>query len=50
MTKEEDCRRVVAMALDRFGRLDVLVNNAGTADRMADEMQKLSEIGATVCC
>ncbi|HXP30312.1 MAG TPA: SDR family oxidoreductase [Stellaceae bacterium] len=29
VTKEEDCQRVVAAALDRFGRLDVLVNNAG---------------------
>ena len=28
VTKEKDCRRVVAVALNRFGRLDVLVNNA----------------------
>ena len=29
VTREEDCARVVASALDRFGRLDILVNNAG---------------------
>ena len=29
VTREEDCARVVAMARDRFGRLDMLVNNAG---------------------
>jgi NAD(P)-dependent dehydrogenase (short-subunit alcohol dehydrogenase family) len=28
-TKEDDCKRVVAAALERFGRVDVLVNNAG---------------------
>jgi len=29
VAREEDCARVVAMARDRFGRLDMLVNNAG---------------------
>ena len=29
VAREEDCARVVAMAQDRFGRLDLLVNNAG---------------------
>jgi len=29
VTHEDDCGRVVATALQRFGRLDVLVNNAG---------------------
>jgi NAD(P)-dependent dehydrogenase (short-subunit alcohol dehydrogenase family) len=29
VTKEQDCERVVATALDRFGRIDILVNNAG---------------------
>jgi 3-oxoacyl-[acyl-carrier protein] reductase len=29
VTKEEDCARVVAITVERFGRLDVLVNNAG---------------------
>ncbi len=29
VTREDDCARVVALALERFGRLDILVNNAG---------------------
>jgi 3-oxoacyl-[acyl-carrier protein] reductase len=29
VTREEDCARVVDTALRQFGRLDVLVNNAG---------------------
>ena len=31
VTSEEDCRRVVAETIDRFGSLDVLVNNAAIA-------------------
>jgi NAD(P)-dependent dehydrogenase (short-subunit alcohol dehydrogenase family) len=29
VTKEEDAQRVVGIAMDRYGKLDVLVNNAG---------------------
>ncbi len=29
VTREDDCRGVVAAAVDAFGRLDILVNNAG---------------------
>ena len=30
VAKDEDCKRLVASAIERFGRLDVLVNNAAT--------------------
>ncbi|HEY4691295.1 MAG TPA: SDR family oxidoreductase [Anaerolineae bacterium] len=30
MTRQADIERVVASAIDRFGRIDVLINNAGT--------------------
>jgi NAD(P)-dependent dehydrogenase (short-subunit alcohol dehydrogenase family) len=31
VTKEEDCKRVVDMALERYGRVDILVNNVGVS-------------------
>ena len=37
VTREEDCARVVAMAHDRFGRLDMLVNNAGRGMKYVSE-------------
>ncbi|KAI7977779.1 hypothetical protein EIK77_009319 [Talaromyces pinophilus] len=30
VTNEDDCRRIVEVALSRFGRLDILVNNVGS--------------------
>ena len=30
VSQERDCRRIVAKAIERFGRLDILINNAGT--------------------
>jgi NAD(P)-dependent dehydrogenase (short-subunit alcohol dehydrogenase family) len=33
LEREEDCRRLVAATLDRFGRIDGLVNSAGLTDR-----------------
>jgi NAD(P)-dependent dehydrogenase (short-subunit alcohol dehydrogenase family) len=37
VTKEQDCERVVATALDRFGRIDILVNNAGRGMKYVSE-------------
>ena len=34
LSREEDAQRLVATALERFGRLDVVVNNAGTTKRL----------------
>jgi NAD(P)-dependent dehydrogenase (short-subunit alcohol dehydrogenase family) len=31
VTKEEDCRRVAEMALEKYGRVDILVNNVGVS-------------------
>lgn len=33
VSKEEDCRRMVEQALDRFGGIDILINNAGVSMR-----------------
>jgi 2-deoxy-D-gluconate 3-dehydrogenase len=43
VTKEASCRAMVQSALDRFGRLDVLVNNAGTTIRKQPETYTLEE-------
>jgi NAD(P)-dependent dehydrogenase (short-subunit alcohol dehydrogenase family) len=37
VTREEDCERVVATALSAFGRLDMLVNNAGRGMKYVSE-------------
>jgi NAD(P)-dependent dehydrogenase (short-subunit alcohol dehydrogenase family) len=37
VTKEDDCARVVATAIERFGRLDILVNNAGRGMKYVSE-------------
>jgi 3-oxoacyl-[acyl-carrier protein] reductase len=37
VTREDDCDRLVAMAHERFGRLDVLVNNAGRGMKYVSE-------------
>ena len=41
VTVEEDRRRLVATTLERFGRLDVLVNNAGMGSGGPEEQVKL---------
>jgi 2-deoxy-D-gluconate 3-dehydrogenase len=37
VTREEDCQRLVRTVVSHWGRLDVLVNNAGTNDRKPPE-------------
>jgi NAD(P)-dependent dehydrogenase (short-subunit alcohol dehydrogenase family) len=37
VTKEDDCARVMATAIERFGRLDILVNNAGRGMKYVSE-------------
>ncbi|HVR28340.1 MAG TPA: glucose 1-dehydrogenase [Thermoanaerobaculia bacterium] len=41
VTREDDVDRLVAAALERFGSLDVLVNNAGVADPQPAEQESL---------
>lgn len=33
VSKEEECKRMVETAIDRFGRIDILINNAGISMR-----------------
>ena len=37
VSKDEDCRRMADAALEKWGRIDVLVNNAGTSKFVAHE-------------
>ena len=31
VTKEEDCKRLISSTVEKYGRLDIVVNNAGTS-------------------
>jgi 2-deoxy-D-gluconate 3-dehydrogenase len=41
--REESCRAAVAQAAERFGRLDILINNAGTTVRKAPQDLSVAE-------
>lgn len=43
VSRDEDCRRMAQAALDKWGRIDVLVNNAGTSKFVAhDDLEGLT--------
>jgi len=59
VTQPEDCHALVAATLERFGSLDILINNAGTNIRKAPQDYTLEEwntvmdtnlTSAFVCC
>ena len=42
MTIEADAKRLIDETISRFGRLDVLINNAGFAQVCAQKMKKIA--------
>ena len=48
VASESDVERLVAATLDRFGRVDVLVNNAGLANVVAAEDEALEDFGRVI--
>lgn len=59
VSREDDVRRLVAAVVDRFGRLDALVNNAGVIRRVPihqedaagwDELMAINLRGVFLCC
>lgn len=59
ITKESDCQRLIRTAVDSYGTVDVLVNNAGifpraeildTSERLWDQVLAVNLKGAFFCC
>jgi NAD(P)-dependent dehydrogenase (short-subunit alcohol dehydrogenase family) len=59
VSREEDCRRMVATAVETFGGLDILVNNAGifprsgieeTTEEFWDQIMQINLKGAFFAC
>jgi len=48
VTRPDHVERVAVAALDRFGRIDVLINNAGIADSVPAEEESLEEFRQVV--
>ena len=44
VSKEEDCKKLIESAVDRFGRIDILINNAGISMRALFEETEISVI------
>ncbi|HEY5856326.1 MAG TPA: SDR family oxidoreductase [Aldersonia sp.] len=55
VSNPDDCRVAVAAAMDRFGRVDVLINNAGIEDHdpasrlPMESFQRVMDVNVTAC-